>query len=134
MIKKNRGQSLIEVVFVTMVIFLILTGLVGGTLFTLKAVRYAKNKSKATQIAKELLEEIKGKKQLSSFWGNISGECNTSGNTGEFLYKVTCSNLAAVGEKYSADVEVIVWWDSPTPPSGGKNKVVVKTNISNWER
>jgi Tfp pilus assembly protein PilV len=137
--KFNSGQSLVEVVFVTSIIFVVLTGLVTGTIFTLKAVRYARDKLKATQIAKEVLEDIKGQKQSSSFWSSLPSPegCLSIVTYNSRFYSQTCySEVGSSDDKYSAKVRVAVWWDlSPgAEPAESKNKVVINTNISNWEK
>jgi type II secretory pathway pseudopilin PulG len=137
--KFNSGQSLVEVVFVTSIIFVVLTGLVTGAIFTLKAVRYARDKSQAIQIAKRTLEEIKGQKQSSSFWSGLpspDGCLNIVTHDSRFYSQTCYSGVVNSGDRYSAQVRVAVWWDnSPgAEPTESRNKVVINTNVSNWEK
>lgn len=136
--REKQGQTLVEIVFVISVIFLVLTGLVGGMIFAVRAVRYARNKAEATRVAKKKLEELKAKKQDSAFWDGYPGSCSEdswiegAGGT-KFWYKIDCDTKSCSGNRCSAAVTISVWWGSTTMPAG-KNQVILDTIISNWER
>ena len=142
-LRKKRGQSLIEIVFVLSLLTIVLTGLAASAIFALKSAQYSRNKSQATQIAKEALEELKGKKQEDSFWNNLasifSGGAGTTCESflprGEFRYKVCYDSWEDLGGgKYRVAAEVTVWWGGVSEPAGNRRKVKIRTFLSNWEK
>lgn len=132
---KKEGQSLIEVVFAILMAFLLLSGLAAAVVFMLSAVQFSRNKAKATQIAKAVIEDIKYKKQDSGFsWTDRS--CNNDcceiyinpSDRGIFYcdYVIDASDLGS--GKYSMILTVNVGWGST------KGDVKIKTELTNWEQ
>ncbi len=132
-IRRKEGQSLIEVVFGILMAFLLLSGLAAAVVFMLSAVQFSRNKAKATQIAKAVIEDIKYKKQDSGFsWADSSGnDCESlinSADQGIFDcdYDIDASILGS--DKYSMELTVNVGWGST------KGDVTIKTELTNWEQ
>ncbi|MCD6226086.1 hypothetical protein J7J95_03360 [bacterium] len=139
--KKNRGQSLVMVVFILGMVALLLSGLAAGATFSIKAIRYSRNKASATRIAREQIEAIKSQKQSSSFWEDLDlvlneeMDCPDGGLIDNFSCRIKYTNLSkdALSGKKQVTLTVKVWWDSTEEPSGKKKKVQVETVLSNWE-
>jgi hypothetical protein len=130
---KKEGQSLIEVVFGILMAFLLLSGLAAAVVFMLSAVQFSRNKAKATQIAKAVIEEIKYQKQDSGFsWTDSSGNnCESKINPADqgifdCDYDIDASDLGS--DKYSMELTVNVGWGST------KGDVTIKTELTNWEQ
>jgi len=133
--KKEAGQSLMEIVFILGVTVLLLTGVVVSAIFSLKVARYSKMKAKAARLARQILEGEKSAKQESSFWTTLEVGCH--GPLGpleeSFYYKICYSDLATSDGRSKVKIRVVVWWDSLAEPET-KNKVAVETVLSNWEQ
>ena len=76
----ERGQSLVEIVFILGMISLLLSGAVVSAIFAVKVVRYSKNKAIATRVAREQIELLKAEKQSSQFWDNLGDFCLGEGS------------------------------------------------------
>jgi len=124
--------------------FLILTGLVAGIIFSIKAARYARNKAIATRLARERIEELKLEKQTDAFWtalpaslpgtwdcaDEVTGLGENSNFTRQTCYgeKVTDPVL----EKDKVPVKIDVWWGE-RGSGEKKNSVILTSVLSNWE-
>lgn len=132
----NRGQTLLEIIFLIGVSLLILTGLVVTVVFSLKAVYLAKNKAIATRLAREKIEQLRLNKQKVEFWQNPdSWGCNqleSSEELGEtnFNRQTICGEIEEIGDgkKKRLSVTVEVWWQG-----GLGSKVTLETVLTNWE-
>jgi hypothetical protein len=131
---KNEGQSLIEVVFGILMAFLLLSGLAAAVVFMLSAVQFSRNKAKATQIAKAVIEDIKYQKQDSGFsWtDSLGNDCESKINPADqgifdCDYDVEVTPDPCL-DKCSMGLTVNVSWGST------KGDVTIKTVLTNWEQ
>lgn len=132
--KSSSGQSLVEIVFMVGISFLVLVGLVAGVVFTIKASKFAKNKSVATGLAREKIEEFKSEKQSQAFWDNLphpSSEewlCYNEEEIGNFTRRVCFNDYSDFGGELRVVVRVETGW-----LGGDQNKVSLSTILTNWE-
>ena len=115
--KGQRGQTLVEAVFVVVVVGFILSGLVAAIIYFARAARVAKYRSWATNLAQEKLEELRAEKERDpdSFWADLeshSGEEDLSPPEypGEFSRKTTVESQGSNPGKAKVTVEVS-WQD-----------------------
>ena len=132
--KSSSGQSLVEIVFMVGISFLVLTGLVAGVVFTLKAAKFAENKAVATRLAREKIEEFKSEKQSQAFWDSLphpSSEewvCYSEEEIGNFTRRVYFNDYSDFGGELRVVVRVETGW-----LGGDQNKVSLSTILTNWE-
>ncbi|MFH1601372.1 MAG: type II secretion system protein [Candidatus Shapirobacteria bacterium] len=152
MIKKNfqKGQTLVEIVFLIGITLIILSGLVVAAIFSVKASRYSKNKAIAARLTREQIEMVKAEKKSASFWEdenlNLDSllDCSLDSLPEAFGCEYIFTDLEEEDSRRQVRMRVIVWWDSASAPDnwweleeGGvekKNNVILTTIISNWEQ
>jgi Tfp pilus assembly protein PilV len=133
--KNQQGQSLIEMLFIIVTTFLLLSGLVVSMIFMIRTVSFAKNKAVAVRLAEEKLEQIKANKQLADFWSSpdlygCGDEEEGLADNASFYRNTTCSvvETSLSGGKNRIEVTVAVGWQG-----GEQSEVAVSTYLSDWE-
>jgi len=131
--KHQSGQSLIEVLFIIVATFLLLSGLVVAMVFMIKTATFARNKAMAIRLAEEKLEQIKASKQLADFWDNSSlygcGDEETDlGENGSFYRDTTCTIVETSGSRSRIEVTTVAGWEG-----GDQSEVIVSIYLSNWD-
>ncbi len=130
--QKEKGQSLLEVVFVISISALLLSGLAAATTFIIATARFNRQKTLATQLAKKQLEDIRVAKLDQSWWGNLSTLCNkcqqeTNCQGYKYFTCQTCyQNCHISGTQKDVTVKVKVWWSK-------RGMVEMATVYSNWQ-
>ncbi len=126
----NQGLSMIEVVFVLLLTFVLLSALAASTSFIISASQFARNKAMATQIAKEKINQAKYAKQGANFdWSDHTESCNKTINNINYTCTTTFSDSSVSGEKKKVNLEVMVSWGAEE-----KEKISLKTILTNWEQ
>lgn len=109
--RNNSGQSLVEVLVAITMGVMLLSALVIATTKSIKSSRFARDKSQATHLAKQRIEELRNIRDEQG-WGALVGQ-------GEVEQVVT----DAEGEQYAKiRVEITV----------GEATAVQETSLSKW--
>ena len=132
--RRQRGQSLIEMVFVIFISALLLSGLAAGTIFMLTVSGFARQRTTAIQLAKQELEDLQAVKSEEQWWASISPYCRqrdncqtqTCQNHPRFSCQLCFDNCHLGGDKKSVEVTAKVSW-------GQRGKVKMTTVLSNWQ-
>ncbi len=130
----NQGISLVEIVFVILLSFLLLSGLAAAVVFMISAAQFSRNKSFATQIAKKQMELFKYQKQRSDWWNgivcnNVFKSCAETKPNFTCQYKFSNCNLG--GEKKSVEINIVVYWGATKESKG---TVELNSVLTNWEQ
>lgn len=134
-VKNQSGQSLIEVLFIIVSTFFLLSGLVVAMVFMIRTAAYARDKAIAIRLAQEKIEQIKASKQSADFWDNPdSYGCDDKemglGESGTFYRNTTCANAetSLTGGRNRIEVTTVAGWEG-----GAQSEVSVSIYLSNWE-
>lgn len=130
--KKEKGQTLIEAVFVITIVGFILSGLVAAIIYFARVARTAKYRSWAASLAQERLEYLRGEKEKDpeTFWTNIAsyaGEetLSSSEYPGEFV-RNTDIEIQEASSPRRAKITVEVSWQDGSQT----RKVTVKSYLT----
>lgn len=132
--KNQKGQSLIEMLFIVVTTFLLLSGLVVAMIFMIRTANFAKNKATATRLAEEKLEQMKANKQLADFWSNptlygCGEEEEGLADDGLFYRNTSCTVVeTSSAGRNKIEVTVVVGWQG-----GEQSEVAVSIYLSDWE-
>ena len=130
--KKNDGQSLIEMVVAIAVVVIVILALVAITTTSIRNAAFSRNQALATKYAQEWIEQARGLRDSqseSSFFVVNNTSCNiSSGTAGIFNRTRTCS-LVVDGDKKTMTVVVTVSWTD----AQGTHKSELTTRLTNWK-
>jgi len=133
--KYQQGQSLIEMLFIVVTTFLLLSGLVVSIVFMIRTASFAKNKTIAIRLTEEKLEQIKANKQLADFWASpelygCDDDEEGLADNGIFYRSTTCTAVetSVSGGKNRIEVTVVAGWQG-----GEQSEITVSTYLSDWE-
>lgn len=127
--KKDDGQSLIEMVVAIAVVILVVLALVVATTVSIRNAAFSRNQSLATKYAQEWIEkarELRDSQPENSFF--VDGSCNASSTVGIFTRTRTC-NLTVDGDKKTMTVVVTVSWTD----AQGTHKSELTTRLTDWK-
>ncbi len=132
-VKNQSGQSLIEVLFIIVSTFFLLSGLVVAMVFMIKTATFARNKAIAVRLAEEKLEQIKASKQSADFWDNpdlygCGDEEEGLGENGSFYRDTACTDVDTFGDQSRIEVTTVAGWEG-----SDQSEVTVTIYLSNWE-
>lgn len=153
------GQSLLEVVVAIAIAAMLAVSVVSTTLITQKSAKSAENKTGATKLAQEAIEQIRIFRDRQGFDKLINGDCYNMGsaqypNPSDWkLLSNYCQDAVIQGEPIKLEntsfyrkisiendpadpsgdsrklITVTVGWEE----SGGEQKIVNYTYLSRWE-
>jgi len=123
--RKEKGQSLIEVILALSVVVIILVGLIRVAVVSMRNARYARDEAQATQYAQQSIEEAR---RLRDEQGNdffVDSSCNDGPETIDVIFtRERDCNL----DGSNMEVMVTVGWEE-----GGQDKeVVLETVLTPW--
>jgi len=126
--KKNQGQSLIEMVVAIGVVMIIIVALVAVATISVRNANFSRNQSLATKYAQEGIEEarrLRDEEGNNFFIDNPSG-CNITDTPAEgFSRQRTCS---FDGDKTMTVTVVVSWTDAK-----GTHKSELTTRLTKWK-
>lgn len=134
--KKEKGQSLIEVIIALGVAVLVILALVRVTIIAIRNARYAKNKALATQHAQRVLETIRAYRDENT-WAVFTRECEAKDMELMSIemppqpFNITFDDCVdnSIGDDDSRDVMVTVFWTD-----GGKTHgSTLETRLGSWK-
>lgn len=141
--KKQVGQSFVEVIIVVAVVILLVTGLVVGTVSSLKTTNYASLKSQATKYSQEGIELARRERDTSwyAFYGNRMNRTFCLNKSGTYVLGNSCSGANLIDNTFSRivvytwnagqsrmEVTVTVSWVD----SGGSHQSQISTYFTQW--
>ena len=138
--KKNSGQSLIEVLAALGIVALIILGIVKATTVSVKNANYAQNQTQAVSQAQKKISEIITSKNDNPklFFENLVNY-NSLVTDGQFCLKTTLKDISPPTplEARMANIKVIVYWGEngeDDPQCDGKkylHNYQVQTDVTN---
>lgn len=120
--KKDEGQSLLEMILALAVAVLVVLALVRLTVSSIRNATFAKNKALATKHAQEWIEEARGLRDQEAETFFVDGSCNAS-EAGFFSWNRIC---ALSGDTMTVTVTVS-WTDA-----SGDHETELKTSLTDW--
>lgn len=126
--KKESGQSLIEILAALAVMTIAILALVSITMISVRNASFAKNQSLATKYAQEAIEESRQSRNNNRndfFDDNSLCQGTSLSPPSPFSLTKTCSVNA---DNDKMDVEVKVEWNQ----TGKTHQVVLKTYLTQW--
>jgi len=137
--KKNHGQSLIEILAALGIVALVILGIVKATTVSVKNANYSQGQTKAVSLAQKKISEIIDAKNRSpgTFFNSLSSY-NSDETVEQFCLKTTLTNIPTTtppGAKM-AKIQVIVYWgeNGAGTQCNGKqyfHNYQVETNVTN---
>lgn len=134
--KRERGQSLVELIFSVGIIVLVLTGVVALVSNVLGARTKALTRKKATELATLVIEDLvnQSKNSPDIFWTLTNRTGITSPDFPGYNYSVNFANIfgqpqypnCGVGQTNCTEVTVNVGWSEKTPQSVIFNRFFLK--------
>ncbi|MGB9585896.1 MAG: prepilin-type N-terminal cleavage/methylation domain-containing protein [Anaerolineales bacterium] len=126
--KKNQGQSLIEMLVAIAIVLVVIVALVAVTTVSIRNASFSRNQALATKYAQEGIEEARKLRDErgDSFFVANPADCNISDTpaTG-FSRQRTCS---FDGNKTMTITVVVSWTDAQ-----GIHKSELTTRLTNWK-
>ncbi len=110
---KQKGQTLIEVLVAAAVGILVIVGLVGVTVTSIKNAQFAKNQATATKYAQQEMENVRLERDRtwSVFWNKQGTTSGPTPVTGAFLKSVQYIDASVpTGSQSKMQVTVTVTW------------------------
>ncbi len=126
-IKKNRGQSLIEVIVALALIAAVVLGLVKVTITSVNNAGFARDQRTATKYAQEGIENARKSKEETpvTFWAK-SG-LQTAETLGKFTRGITYTPNDAQNPSSMTILVEVPWIDSK-----GEHQSSLQTNLTKW--
>lgn len=131
----RKGLSLIEILIFVLLVSILLVGLSYGTIFSLRNSKFAQDKTRATRLAQELQDWLRGQRDVDweAFVGGFSlgtycvnsipsdigglvavtGSCPSYSLQSRFKREMTVTNIAANGNSMTYEISVY-WRDAGT--------------------
>jgi len=143
-VKENQfGQSFVELIIIVAVVILLVTGLIVGTVSSLKTTNFASSKSQATKYAQEGIELARRERDTGwyAFYANRSNKTFCVNKTGAYIQGNMCAGSNLIDATFSRIVSYI--WNSAQnrmevtvtvswPDGGGTHKSQVSTYFTQW--
>ena len=124
-IKKESGQSIVEVLIAFVIIVVILLALVRITVSSIRNANFSKNEAIATQHSQELIEEARDlREQNSETFFVEDGPCGKTDEISIFRRSRTC---ILDGDTMTVDV-VVSWTDG-----SGIHQSELSTYLTDWK-
>jgi len=127
--KKDSGQSLVEMVIAIGVVLIIIVTLVAVTTISVRNASFSRNQSLATKYAQETIEKVRAYREQNS-WEDFKGNCS------KVISEISLpspfsfySGTECVCEDDSCDVRVIVSWTD----NKGTHKSELTTRLTKWK-
>jgi len=124
--KKNNGQSLVEMVVAVGILVLVILALVALTTVSIHNASFSRNQALATKYAQEWIEEarkLRDTQPESDFF--VDKSCSASDVVGIFTRTRTCKLI----DENTMEVKVIVSWAD----AKGTHKSELTTYLTKWK-
>ncbi len=146
-LRKEKGQTLLEVLVALAVVVLVIVALIKATTYSLKGSDFSKTQALATRYAQEAIEWTRAERDKS--WDNLADRSSADGSTycltslswpgaggcsesgfleadNRFKREVVLKNVGGEGNRIEVRVEVS-WQDA-----SGEHHSRLETYLSNW--
>lgn len=137
--RKQRGQSLFEVVITLVVIGIILSGLVKVIVVSISNMDYSRNQNLALNLAQSKIEDLRQERdssQWSVFWNKyfeINAGRQSENNLGRneiFTRRTLFTNISNPTENNNLmKIEVTVTWED----SRGEHRSFIESHLAEWK-
>lgn len=125
-LRKQEGQSLIEVIAALAVVIIVLLALVITATLSVRNTTFAKNQALATEYAQELIEEARERRNEDKESFFIDGSCDTNATIPPFTLEREC-NLDPGDDERVEVVAKVTWEDSR-----GEHQSELVTHLTRW--
>lgn len=126
--KKNQGQSLIEMVVAIAVVLIVIVALVAITTVSIRNANFSRNQALATKYAQEGIEKVRAYRDQVDWETIFISNCqNPPGLTpppSPFARTITC-----FGSGDTREAKVVVSWAD----AQGTHKSELTTRLTNWK-
>lgn len=128
--RREKGQSLVEVLIALAVILVVVLALVVAVTYSIRNAAFGRNQALATKYAQENLERIRAYKEQNT-WATFTANCNNA-SAMSLLAPPLPFNLGAINcnviSDDSREVTVVVSWVD----SQGTHQSTLTTRLTNW--
>ncbi len=125
--KKNDGQSLIEMIVAIAVVLIVVVALVAITTVSIRNANFSRNQALATKYAQEGIEKVRAYRDQTD-WATFTGNCQAppglTAPPSPFTRTITCP-----GNGDTREVKVVVSWTD----AQGPHKSELTTYLTKWK-
>jgi len=127
--KKNNGQSLVEMVIAVGILVLVILALVAVTTVSVRNASFSRNQALATKYAQEAIEKVRAYREQNT-WENFKNNCSSviSGISLPSPFSFG-SETGCICKDDSCEVKVIVSWTD----AKGTHKSELTTYLTKWK-
>ena len=128
--KKNKGQSLIEMTGAIAILGIIILALIGVATISVRNASFSRNQVLATKYAQEAIEKVRAYREQNT-WDNFKDNCSNfiRGMTLVSPFSLDDSETNCTCGSDSCDVKIVVSWTD----AEGVHKSELTTRLTKWK-